>query len=297
MTATFDPVAVKNIAHSISPDGVPILTQQLRYPRIVHGEFMTHRMFSRNARSSRAAPSATFLREAEDPYVPAFCRNQRGMQPGELFTQEEQGAAEAIWLHMAKVCREGVAALNCIGVHKQWANRPLEWFGYIDVLVTSTCWANWDALRMDEAAQGEIRLLATKMWEARVASRPRLLQPGQWHLPYVSDEEVGEYGGLTDPTRTLRKLSVARCARLSIRPFDGNDSLEAELKRYERLMVARPVHASPAEHQATPDKLTGNDEWRLMWESPEDHGNFIGWIQHRKLILGEAVWDNFVPMG
>jgi hypothetical protein len=54
----------------------------------------------------------------------------------------------------------------------------------------------------------------------------------------------------------IRKISTARCARLSIRPFgDGDGSIEKELARYEKLVVSRPVHASPAEHIATPDSI------------------------------------------
>jgi hypothetical protein len=296
VSATPNPVCVKTICHSISPDAIPIVTQALRYPRIVHAEFMTHRVFSRNARSSRAAPSSTYLAEAADPYVPPFRLNQKGMQPGGPLSDERTAEAEAIWHHMAQVCRDGVAALGYLGVHKQWANRPLEWFGYIDVLVTSTCWANWDALRTDMSAQDEIRWLATLMKEKREASTPRLLTPGEWHLPYVTDEEVREHGGLTDPTGLLRKLSTARCARLSIKPFDGQDSLEAELARYDRLVVSRPVHASPAEHQATPDVLR---KWSAShpWANPHLHGNLMGWVQHRKLIPGEAIWDSRPDVG
>ena len=43
------------IADSISPVGKRITTLELVYPRYIHSEFMTHRMFSRNASSSRFA--------------------------------------------------------------------------------------------------------------------------------------------------------------------------------------------------------------------------------------------------
>jgi hypothetical protein len=54
----------------------------------------------------------------------------------------------------------------------------------------------------------------------------------------------------------LLKLSTARCARLSYKPFDGNADYDAEVSRYEKLVVSSPVHASPAEHQATPDTFS-----------------------------------------
>ena len=43
----------------------PIWTMQLRYPRFIHAEFMTHRVFSRNASSSRAIPVKKQLEDAK----------------------------------------------------------------------------------------------------------------------------------------------------------------------------------------------------------------------------------------
>jgi hypothetical protein len=92
---------------------------------------------------------------------------------------------------------------------------------------------------------------------------------------------------------TLKMLSTARCARLSYAPFDGEASYEAELKRFEGLVVNRPVHASPAEHQATPDAAypEANITRQPQYKNPKFHGNFRGWIQHRKLLDNEQVSD------
>ncbi|MCB1901991.1 MAG: hypothetical protein KDH16_22055, partial [Rhodocyclaceae bacterium] len=61
-----------------------------------------------------------------------------------------------------------------------------------------------------------------------------------------------------------------------------------ELALCDRLIGSRPLHASPFEHQATPDtyhkegKFGGSD----YWEKSYLHGNFVGWVQHRKLLEG-----------
>lgn len=44
------------ICDTKSGDSPRITTLELVYPRFIHSEFMTHRMFSRNAASSRATP-------------------------------------------------------------------------------------------------------------------------------------------------------------------------------------------------------------------------------------------------
>jgi hypothetical protein len=52
---------------------------------------------------------------------------------------------------------------------------------------------------------------------------------------------------------------------------------------------------SPAEHQATPDDFSNYcrhcDEYpkAYSWFYPEQHGNFVGWRQYRKMLKGEAV--------
>lgn len=306
------------IADSISPEGVRITTFHLRYPRMVHSEFMTHRKFGRNARSSRAVPTARLLAEA--PYVPqVWGSNKPGMQAGDALTGWRVVLAEAIWRGLAWVTKLGVRGLHLAGVHKQLANRPLEWFGWIDVLVTATEYKNFFYLRDHDAAQPEIQALAGAMIEAMRGHMPTLLRPGEWHLPYVITVwnsslnhqslvsvhgkpalDNGEHDGYRNilpsgdeweriDLETAKKLSVARCARISYTPFDGNGDLGSEFERYRRLVGSDPVHASPAEHQATPDTLIDPKAMVLEYANPELHGNLFGWIQLRKTLPNEFV--------
>ena len=83
------------IKDSITLAGARVTTFQLRYPRFIHGEFLTHRMFSRNSSSSRAIPASKYTNG--DIYVPKFQKNKRGMQGGEHLDVNEQMAAELFW--------------------------------------------------------------------------------------------------------------------------------------------------------------------------------------------------------
>ena len=273
------------IADSISPQGIRISSLHLRYPRFIHSELMTHRVFSRNARSSRAVPVSTLLKETI--FVPKFGMNRKGMQSDERASPELQEKWDREWRELAEITRAYVGSWFDQGMHKQWANRPLEWFGWIDVLVTSTEWANFWALRDHSAAQPELQALAVLMKAAFDDSIPDELGHTDWHLPYVLREEKH-----LDIALKL-KLSTARSARLSYKPFDGNPSHEAEIARYESLVVSQPLHASPAEHQATPDHSQQGvrPPYDHIWQNPHLHGNFVGWIQHRKTLANEAVKD------
>ena len=75
-------IEAKIIADSVGGKSPRITTFELRYPRFIHAEFMTHRMFSRNASSSRAIPVERQIAAIiEDTAMPVhWGMNQKGMQ-------------------------------------------------------------------------------------------------------------------------------------------------------------------------------------------------------------------------
>jgi hypothetical protein len=299
---------VKVVKFSVSDRGIPLITVHMRYWRAIHAEIMTHRVFSRNARSSRAVPIQKIINEVKyDPFVPRhWGANQRGMQAGEecnasvilpsiIDNEPVSFSRENAWCEASTHAVLMAEGFKAAGYHKQIVNRLLEPYMWIDTLVTSTDWANFFALRDHRAAEPHFRDLAQLTKEAIMAARGdrQLLEPGEWHLPYVDDSEYDLY-----KIETLRKISAARCARISYAPFDGNASVEAELDRYDKLVNDWPVHASPVEHQATPDVYVDGyqgpyGEWRLGgYLNKSQHRNFRGWRPFRSMIPGETVWDD-----
>lgn len=161
-------ITAKVIEHSSSQDGVDLITLQLRYPRFIHSEFMTHRVFSRNASSSRAIPVAKMLAQVRnDPAMPIhWGANQAGMQAHAELQGIGRSRAAARWKLAAEAAANHAEVLNELGLHKQVANRILEPFQLISVIVTATEWANFFELRNHPDAQPEIRQLAVVMLEA-----------------------------------------------------------------------------------------------------------------------------------
>lgn len=51
-----DSIKVKIIKDSMSLDENRVTTFELEYPRYIHAQLLTHRVFSRNSASSRAIP-------------------------------------------------------------------------------------------------------------------------------------------------------------------------------------------------------------------------------------------------
>lgn len=302
-------ITAKIIADSISNTAHRITTFQLRYPRFIHAEFMTHRLFSRNASSSRAIPVEKQIEMIrEDTAMPShWGKNQSGMQAefeqdtpiifgdGENGTAQWQATPQEAWEEArdrAITVAEGFVAA---GYHKQIVNRILEPFSHISVVVTATDYANFFHLRSHKDAQPEIKILSDLMGEAMATSTPTFLEHGDWHLPYVLESEldyVYSHENLVhDPepltVDKLIQMSVARCARVSYLTHDGKQpSIENDLKLYERLVGSTPLHASPAEHQATPDSMSFSCDVKV-WDNPHLHGNFTGWNQFRKTLDGE----------
>lgn len=273
-------ITAKIIADSVSVEGHRITSVQLRYPKFIHGELMTHRVFSRNAASSRAIPVERMIRDVlDDPAMPVYWgKNQKGMQADEELTEAQIKQLTRNWLGGRDEAVATAQVLMQNGLHKQIANRVLEPWFHINTLVTATEWDNFFELRCHKDAQPEMRTLAEAVAEAIDVNQPRLRAPGQWHLPYVRADER-----LEDLDIQL-KLSVARCARVSYLTQDGKEPDKAEdIALYERLVVARPIHASPAEHQATPDNLL-DVMGKSVWQNPADWRNFKGWRQYRAYL-------------
>ena len=82
------------IADSMGPNGARVTTFELTMPRIVLAEHNTHRMYSRNAASSRAIPVEKMLTPIEEaPMLPVWWgKNQSGMQAREVLSDEVDNA-------------------------------------------------------------------------------------------------------------------------------------------------------------------------------------------------------------
>ncbi len=260
------------VLDSVSPAGVRLTTMEATFHRFVLPEFNTHRALSRNAASSRAIPIKKVIAAVrEDPALPVFWgRNQSGMAARVEIDRPARERAQTEWrraLANALESAERLASAD-IDLHKQLVNRLLEPFAWITVIVSATEWANFFTQRCHPDAQPEIRALAQLMLDAYRASIPHEVASGAWHMPLILPDER------TLDTTILRKLSVARCARVSYLTHDNVRDIARDLELYDRLMSGGANgHWSPTEHVATP-----------LADPGEMSANFRGWKQYRKLF-------------
>lgn len=295
-------IEAKVIAHSRAAGAPDLITLQLRYPRFIHAEFMTHRVFSRNASSSRAIPVERMIQDViDDPAMPvAWGSNKPGMQAGDdpqslvlcgasLTEVDRYGpyvSPDQAWRYARDKAAEMARNFAKAGYHKQIVNRLLEPFAHISVVCTATDWQNFFDLRCHPDADPTMRALAEAMRDAieESTAMPPIFEfdNGGWHLPYISYEEGkasferfvrpqrGVYSSPSHTTELLAMISAARCARVSYLNHDGsNPDIEKDLALAERLLESK--HMSPFEHQAVRSPGTKS-------------ANFLGWRQYRQMI-------------
>lgn len=285
-------IVARVVADSIAANsGKRITTLEIEYPRFIHAEFLTHRLFSRNAASSRAIPVSKVIEAVrEKPAMPVhWGKNEPGMQAKEeCDTLIDLGAAgvdftaEEVWGFVANAVADYAEQFSEAGYHKQIVNRLLEPFQFMKTVVTATEFDNFFALRRHPDAQPEIMELANCMYKAMQESSPEELQEGEWHVPYVptirhSDGTraycawVKEFSD-TYETKTFEeiteeqalKVSASCCAQVSFRKSDA--SVGKAEKIYHMLVDSKPVHSSPFEHQALP---IPDCSWDFEFDAPE----------------------------
>ncbi|MGB8966725.1 MAG: FAD-dependent thymidylate synthase [Candidatus Cybelea sp.] len=251
---------------SVSPAGVRLTTLEVTFPRFVLAEFNTHRSLSRNSASSRAVPTSKLIeRTQSDPALPLeWGRNKAGMSASDVLDGESTEEAKRVWLAARDDAVAHARRLLELNVHKQELNRILEPFLWHTVIVTATEWENFFELRCAPNAQPEIRAAALLMREVIERSTPQAIGYGQWHTPLLQPDEAAL------DVETRRRISAARCARISYLTHEGKREIEKDLELYERLKSDR--HLSPFEHVATPVADTGF------------HANFRGWLQMRREV-------------
>lgn len=262
-------IQAKIIADSISPTGYRLATMECTFHRFILAEFNTHRAFSRNSASSRAIPTYKVLRQVgANPAIPLrFPREQPGMSGGEEVNLAYK--AKQRWIAGSMWAAETAAHLIDLKVHKSVINRVLEPYMWHTVVVSSTEWDNFFNQRISAGAQPEMFDLAEKMKAALCASVPQRLDFGDWHLPYVLDDE------LPLELSVAQALSVARVAGVSYNRLGKTRELQKDLDLYQRLRSANPPHWSPFEHVATPTEHN---------MAGAELGNFYGWRQLRHIL-------------
>lgn len=278
--------------HSVSPSGAEVITFITRQPKSFDAEIEKHRMLSTNSSSSRAVP---FHRSFDrGVFVPKDIRKQeKGMQG---YTQLVGDDLRDVFTKLEDLGADVYDVINSLvakyEIHKQHANRYLEPWLFQDKIWTGNVeWFDYFyGLRTAEDADPGIQIIANLMKEAQAKSKPMGLQPGEWHLPLIKEDEYVKYS-----QDVLKAISSARCARISYSSHDGQSSVDRDIEFAKWLW--QQEHRTPFEHQLTPmekpylvsvNNIKHFPEWEEGVTSLNKYGSFMsgniaGWIQNRQL--------------
>lgn len=291
-------ISARIVAHSKSAyTGTEIVTWEYEAPKCILAEINTHRLFSRNAQSSRAVPVKKVIEQIRNnPVTPIYWgSNQAGMVAGEeidtllddLKYHYEYGnncgnvkvTKEEGWEITANDVADLMQAWENAGYHKQIVNRIGEAFTFVRGVITATEFDNFFHLRIHPAADPFMQELARCMWEAYQQSEAEVLHEGEWHVPYVttsrspvnngiyyftsySDEELKKI--CWDCSPPSKEINLERAKQISAAAcaqvsFRKLDLSDETVDRvYSRLVDEETPHASCVEHAATPIKLDQN---------------------------------------
>lgn len=297
-------IKVEHIQTSVCKlTGERITTLVAEYPRIIHSQLLTHRVFTRNGSSTRAVPINTSIQNIKDNPVKFIWTGKKpGMQGSSLGPEDSKLKDQAELVHI--IARENAfitaRTLDALGIHKQHAGRYLETFQNIRVCITSTEWENWDWLRIDADSQPEITELAEKIYKARTYGTAVELSAGEMHVPFVGRKRNPDTGeleyfelGTDKPLTKAEAINVSMSASAQTSYRKNDTSLEKAEDMHAKLFAGKKVHASPSEHQASPIGAVNNkfnpEEWpegvtHVDRDSSLWSGNFKNFIQNRQLI-------------
>lgn len=252
--------SVKLVLDSVNPFGNRLSTFEVELPKFLLAQLNTHRQLSRNAASSRAIPLARF-RDLCDYTPKVWWKNGSGMSPSELLVDTGSLIGMA-WDDARDEARHYHRKLGDMGVHKQQANRLLEPFAMVKVLVSATEWDNFLNLRLSAGAQDEMQDVAQQVGRLLLDATPAQIQWLDKHTPYVQFPE----------SWLDCSISAARCARVSYLNHDGVADTLKDMILAERL--EGDGHLSPFEHVAV--------------AVPGSHANYKGWCSYRRFLLDET---------
>lgn len=206
-------------------------------------------------------------------FEPTFWgKNCPGMQAHEEISPENIPKAKFIWEEIKSFLSSKVQSLNELGIHKQCINRANEFASKVSIVVTSTNWESFFSLRAEYNAEPHLGYLATLMLEQYLNNPPEELTEGNWHIPFIKDEEKDM------PVKNKLIKSMARCARTSYNNFYGKDDFGSDLKLHD--MLINDKHYSPGEHQA-----------RAISNGVKNSNFSKSWLQYRKTFEVEEQID------
>jgi hypothetical protein len=276
----------KIIADSVNSKNCRLTTILFnRFPYCLIQEPATHRLNvssaispfsldqSRNSASTRAIPLKKLIEQVKnDPFVPTFQLNKRGMSGSEITDSDFLERQKLDWLCAMHLAIEQVEMYEERGVHKSKPSKLLIPWLRIPILISSTNWDGFFKLRCADDVDVDLLHQTRDARKMYTESKPRLLEPGHWHIPFKATSDNPKHS-----SNHILKASAANVARLSYMTHENKTDFDANLRLAESLI--ENGHMSPFEHIACNE------------ETNQRYRNFDGFSQLRMYVEKETIKD------
>jgi hypothetical protein len=310
-----------------------IYTFKQTFPRLILAELNTHTIASKSAASSRAIPTLKQLWNIlRDPFLPISIGSyQAGMQAGDEIQGWRRTTCEQLWL-LARYPALLAAWLSFkLGAPKQFSNRLVEPWMWVEQLWTSTDVENELLLRNSYMAEPHYELLAQQKQilinrikahfagtiDPPLARKLQVLEHGDWHMPFLNS------GDFYLDLETLIRKNIIGFTENGIRVLDRKTAEFTMIPNLHLpLDIAKAVSAARCAWISY--YMPGDDSQRMgntaaalltyaklsagtiRHLSPLQHvatplpfsvrvGSHVGWMMFRKQIPNEAGGDKVVP--
>ena len=204
------------LADSISPQGVRLLTLEMTYPRIIHAEQMTHRVFSRNSASTRAIPLKNqIINLLDNPFVPEkFGINQPGMQSFRHLEGKKYEEAKEIWLQgrdrAVTTAIELLLGIELAGEILQYESTAHREYVHCEMIREKLP----EILAHIPDSSSVVDLAETSLLNVHKQLAGRGLEAYMWHTGVFTGTEWDNYRGLRDhPDAQGEIATIARLAK------------------------------------------------------------------------------------
>jgi thymidylate synthase ThyX len=285
-----DAINVRLLADSSNFNGQRVLTFLFSVPNIIHAEILRHRAGSFSISSNRAIPVSKLTKN--DIFVPTSVGyNKSGMQATVPLNDSDLNHFQQLWISAYNSMKYIIAQIEPINVHKQHVNRLTMPFQVPTIVMTisENGLKNFLVQRNSEMAQPEIHELAILIEGLYTQSRPKVLKWGDWHLPFILENETEL------PLFDKLMINSARSARTSYRlnVEDRISNIDDDLKLATNLI--NDYHLSPFEHacmafnptllnEVCKNLADNNDYTGIYLRYSNIYRNTYGFMQLRPLI-------------
>jgi hypothetical protein len=274
----------KIVADSINLENCRLTTILFkRFPYCLIQEPATHRLNvssaispffldqSRNSASTRAIPLKKLIEQVRnDPFVPTFQLNKRGMSGSEITNGDFLERQKLDWLDAMHLAIKQVEMYEERGIHKSKPSKLLIPWLRIPILISSTNWDGFFKLRCADDVDVDLLYQTQDAKRMYDKSQPRLLKLGEWHIPLEAKSDNPNHSHLH-----ILKASAANVARLSYMNHENKIDFEGNLNLAESLI--ENGHMSPFEHIACNE------------ETDQRYRNFGGFSQLRMYVENKYV--------